>query len=253
MNYNFSFRTDRYNFWPIYQALKTYYPLGIERREGGIYFKYPGIAELGKLVVENIHEKENYQSRWRDLTSKWSTELDHKIISTTYGQEPSFSAYVELQNEETSERIFEKRIHFAVSLIGPFYTLFATDLTTLIEPDPDIPVASQKYGRRYQQTHRSIISPYKEYSDLFVRLRSLIENDFENHKFVPYTMHSAVLNGLQVRYRDDRLNRVYHGLFNQHFDFSSTVVGDKYQYGFDQWLIENPNLSNDWTVNPLRK
>ena len=237
MDHNFSYRTDRYNFWAVYEALKSYYPLGIERREGGIYFEYSGIKELERIVVDNIHEKDNYQSRWKQRVDNWSNELEQKIIGTTYGQEPSFSAYIELSKDETKERIFEKRIHFAISLLGPFYTIFAADLTTLVERDAD----TKNNSQQYQQTHRNIISPYKEYSDLFINLRALIERAFNGYKFVPFMIHSALLNGLQVRYRDESSNRIYHGLFNQHFDFSSRIVGDKYEYGFDQWVIENPN------------
>ncbi len=49
MDHNFSYRTDRYNFWPIYEAIKTYYPLGIEKREGGVFFEYSGISNLKRL------------------------------------------------------------------------------------------------------------------------------------------------------------------------------------------------------------
>ena len=244
MDHIFSYRTDRYDFWAVYETLKSYYPLGIERHEGGIYFEYPGIKELERIVVDNIHEKDNYQSRWKQRVDKWSNELNQKIIGTTYGQEPSFSAYIELLNDAADDRIFEKRIHFAVSLLGPFYTIFAADLTTLVEQDTDL----KKISQRYQQTHRNIISPYNEYSALFINLRRLIEKDFSGYKFVPFMIHSAVLNGLQVRYRDESLNRIYHGLFNQHFDFKSRIVGNQYEYGFDQWLIENPNWGNNWSL-----
>ena len=246
MDHNFTFRADRYNFWSIYEALKTYYPIGIEKRVGGIYFEYPGITELERMVVDNIHAKGNYQSKWKQRIDDWSNELEQKIIGTTCGQEPSFSAYIELFHDEANDRIFEKRLHFAVSLLGPFYTLFATDLTTLVERDAD----SKKVSQRYQQTHRNVISPYNGYSELFNSLRRLIERDFKEYKFVPFMIHSAVIKGLQVRYRDESMNRIYHGLFNQHFDFSSRIIGDQYEYGFDQWLIENPNMGENWTIGP---
>ncbi len=245
MDHNFSFRTDRYNFWPIYEAIKKYYPLGIEKRNGGIYFTYPGIAELEKLIVENIHQKDNFQTRWEQKTENWSGELNHKIVGTTFGQEPSFSACVELSKDEFGDRIAEKRIHLAVSLIGPFYTLYATDTTALVERNPEILKDKIESNRVYLQTHRIIISPCGEYAEIFKKLRVLIENDFKNYQFIPYSIHSAFLDGLQVTYRDEQKNRIYHALFNQHFDFNSMIAGDQFEYGFDQWLIENPDMDNN--------
>ena len=41
MKHNFSFSSHEYNFWEIYQAIMKYYPIGIDRGEGGgIYFEY---------------------------------------------------------------------------------------------------------------------------------------------------------------------------------------------------------------------
>ena len=62
-NSKFSFRTDRYDFWPIYDALRKFYPIGIENHEGGIFYKYPGILALEKILVENVHDQSNYKKK----------------------------------------------------------------------------------------------------------------------------------------------------------------------------------------------
>ena len=62
-NHNFSFRTDRYDFWSIYEAIKKYYPIGISE---SLEESFPGRKEKEKLIVENIHQPENYKSRWED-------------------------------------------------------------------------------------------------------------------------------------------------------------------------------------------
>ncbi len=248
MDHNLSFRTDRYNFWPIYEAIKTYYPLGITQREGGIYYEYSGMAELNKIVVDNVHEKENFQSRWQRKVENWSNELKYEIVGTTYGQEPSFSGYIALQKDEINDKISEKRLHIAVSLIGPFYTLFETDVTTLIERNTGFYKGATESDRFYQKIHRTAISPYGEYAHVFDKIRILIENDFKEYRFVPYMVHSAFLEGLQVRYRHEKKNRIYHALFNQLFDFNAAIVRDEFEYGRDQWFIHNPNMKNNWIV-----
>ncbi len=247
----FSFRTDRYDFWPIYEALRKFYPIGIKKiHEKGIFYKYPGILALEKLIVENLHDQSNYQKRWKDKTDKWSGILNKKIIGTTYGQEPSFSAYIEIQKTESNNRVFEKKLHFAVSLLGPFYTIFAIDSTNLVEKDFKLSEKAVPRDSHYPAVHRTIISPYGEFAEIFEQLRGLIEEDFENYRFVPQRIHSSVIEGLYVRYGDDSFKRIYHGLFNQLFDFNSILVGDEYKYGFDQWYVDNPNMDNYWVVGP---
>ncbi len=247
---NFSFRTDRYDFWPIYEALRKFYPIGIKNQEGGIFYDYPGIIALGRLIAENVIEVSNYENRWKDRMDKWSAVIEKNIIGTTYGQEPSFSAYIEIEKTESDNSIFEKKLHFTVSLIGPFYTIFAVDSTILIEKDFKLSEKDAPRNRHYPVTHRTTISPYREYAEVFEKTRSLIEKDFQNYHFVPHYIHSSAIKGLYVPYRDDSFNRIYHGLFNQQFDFNSILVGDKYKYGFDQWYIDNPNMDDPWTVGP---
>lgn len=239
MDPNFNFRADRFNLWPIYDAIKTFYPIGLQRFEGSVYFDYPGIKKLEEIVVENIHHESNYQEKWVRVTEEWQNDLNVKIIGTTMGQSPSFSSYLELKNVVYENRIITEELHFTVSLVGPFYTVFGIDRTTLKEED-----------NFYQQTHRTIISPHAAYSQLFGKLIEKIEEAFKGYRFVPYSIHRMFINGLSVRYRDEERNRIYHALFNDWFDFNAPTVGDEYDYGKDHWLIENPNMDDQWIVYP---
>jgi hypothetical protein len=249
MLHNFSYRIDRYDFWAIYEAIKKYYPIGIDKREGGNYFLYQGIKDLEKVIVENIHEESKLKERWGNRINNWSERVGHKIKSTTYGQAPSFSARIELENIEIRDRILMKEMHIAVSLIGPFYTIFGSDMTSFIERDAVWKKGMKKRDRFYTETHRTVISPYKEYAETFNMLRILIEQDFKEYRFVPHFIHSQVIHGVQVRYRDDILNRIYHALFNDFFNFEAKIVGDQ-DDGMEQWLVDNPNWENYWTIYP---
>lgn len=66
----FSFNTKKHNFWLIYDAIKLYYPIGIPKDEHSIYFNYPGIKNLTALIVEKIHNSDNYNSYCTGLRLK---------------------------------------------------------------------------------------------------------------------------------------------------------------------------------------
>ena len=235
----FSFNPNRHNFWPIYEAVKAYYPIGLKGAYPGIYYDYPGIKKLEALVIDNTHVRAHYRERWVKVKRKWQKELGKAIRETTYGQAPSFSGYVEVSRKKVDNCILSKELHVAVSFLGPFYTVFGLDNTVLIEED-----------RHYPQTNRVVISPTAGYDQYFSRLREAIEKDFSGHQFVPYFIHHRFIDGLRVRYRDDDENRVYHALFNENFAFSAPIVGDEYGYGMDQWLVDDPEEGGGWVVGP---
>ncbi|WP_258097601.1 hypothetical protein [Marinoscillum pacificum] len=243
-NHNFSFRTDRYDFWPIYDAIKKYYPIGISE---SLEESFKGRKEKEKIIVENIHQPENYKSRWKDRISKWQQELELTVKSSTYGQLPSFSADVILEEEAYKDRIFTKKIHMAVSLLGPFYTLFGVDQTDLFTE------SSILEGRKghFLNTHRMMVSPELEFKETFVKLRDLVEDEFDGYRFVPYGMFSSTIEGLHLNFlHSGELPRVYYALFDNMIDFNCRVEGDQFKYGSDQWYIENPNMEDYWTIYP---
>lgn len=235
----FNFNSGRYNFWPVYDAIKEYYPIGLRGASSSVYFEYPGIKRLEEIVVDNIHVRSHFWERWSRVKRKWQKEIGKPIRETTYGQAPSFSGYVEVFRKKVNDCVLSKELHLAVSLVGPFYTLFGLDNTTLIEDE-----------RYYPQTHRVVIAPTSRYSTYFAPLRAEIEKDFAGYRFVPYFIHRMFIEGLRVRYRDDAENRVYHALFNENFTFNRPIVGDEYDYGTDQWLTGDPSDGGGWIVGP---
>lgn len=235
----FTFRTDRYDFWPIYEAIKAYYPIGLERTEHSIYFQYPGIKRLEALVETTLHQKSDLSQTWDAFREQCEKELNVNIAGTTYGQAPSLSAFVEIATREIDDYIISKELHVALSIIGPFYTIYGMDKIALKESD-----------RYYRQTNRTIISPQATYAHDFTVLRENVEKTFEGYRFVPHFIHQMFIEGLRVRYQDDAQNRVYHALFNYLFDFDSAVAGDTHGYGFDQWVIDDPDWTDHWKVGP---
>lgn len=229
MNYNFSFNTKTHDFWPIYEAIKKYYPIGIQKGEEdrGIYHKYHGIELLEKIVVENIHNRENYERMWTSFEKHLSKRLNKRIEGTTMGQAPSLSSSITLTNTTNDDNCTHyKKIYFSVSLLGQFYQIYGTEETTI-----------QKGIYRYTATNVVITSPIEEFKALFESLEAEIQNKYPTYKIVPFKISQAIINGLEVRYLNDKNCSVNKALFNNYLDLfvlNGRTRGDT-SYGYDKW------------------
>lgn len=233
MEDNFRFNNKTHNFWAIYESIKTYYPIGIDNNYPGIFFDYWGLKKLEDIIVTNIHNEKNFRQEWKDYWGTAGQEINLPIIGTTYGQAPSFSSYIELKNEKGETCDYHEELHFAVSLIGPFYTIIGQS-ATIVNYQKD----ETQY--RFRTVNRIIVSPDDHTQQYFDFLSGKIESKFKGYKFVPYAIHKQTLEGLRVRYRDEKVNRIYHALFNDCVHFSDhgqndpSVIGDEF-YRAKDW------------------
>jgi hypothetical protein len=229
MRLNFSFNSNEYDFWEIYEVIKNYYPIGINRgKGGGIYFEYSGIKELEKIVVENIHDNKNWNERWVDFTEDIGKELNQEIKGTTYGQAPSFSSSILLERNKTKNCQHTKELHFSVSLIGNFFQIYGLDTTKIMEKDEN---------KGYSAVNVVTTSPYKEFKESFEFVENKLEEKYPNHRIIPFAFGQTILNGLQVRYLDDEVCSINMAIFNQFLSeetISRFTRGDRY-YGIDKW------------------
>ena len=233
MTENFDFNNEDYNFWSIYESIKNYYPLGIDNNYPGIFFDYWGIKKLEELVVAKVHNNENYRLEWKDYCDELSKEINLPIIGTTYGQAPSFSGYIELKKEKGTTCDYSEELHFAVSFIGPFYSIIGQSTTVVNQLDGE----NQAF---YSAVNRITVSPDSETEKYFDFLSDKIVSRFKEYRFVPYNINKQTLEGLRVRYRDEKVNRIYHALFNDIIQFSDygkyepLIMGDEF-YRYEEW------------------
>lgn len=229
MRHNFSFNSDVYDFWEIYEAIKKYYPIGLERGQGdGIYFEYSGIKELEKIVVENIHDDKNFNARWEDFAKEIGKELNQEIIGTTYGQAPSFSSSVILERNTLGNCFHTKELHFSVSLIGNFFQIYGIDTTRIMEKNGD-------YG--YSVVNVVTTSPFEEFKSTFEFVEFKLEQKYPKHRIVPFFIGQSILPGLQVRYLNDEICSINMAIFNQFLsedNITKCERGDRF-YGMDKW------------------
>jgi len=229
MKYNFSFDAYSHNFWPIYEVIKRFYPIGI-KRVSNAYFDYPGIKELEAKVASNIHDEEAFKS-WTQFEEEISKEYNLKVIGTTYGQAPSYSADIIIEQTDTESFRSIKKLSIAVSLAGDFFTIYGIDETAIKEK------GSGEHPISYPSINVLTASPFKEFESIFKGLKKTIETKFTGYKFIPYAVNSMVIDGLQVRYLDDKDEcTVYNALFNQFLDSYDSMFlrGDQY-FGYGDW------------------
>jgi len=228
--------TGEYDFWEIYEVIKKYYPIGINRSEGlGIYVEYPGIKELEKIIIDNTHDIKILNQRWTNFTKNIGKELNLEIIGTTYGRAPSFSSSVILEKDQIGNCIHSKELHFSVSLIGNFFQIYGLDTTLILE----------KNGKKnYYAVNVITTSPFEEFNEPFELIENKIEEKYPMHRIVPFAIGQKIINGLQVSYLDDDICSINMAIFN-HFlsekNISKSIRGDRY-YGIEKWKKKDIHL-----------
>lgn len=226
----FSFNPDVCNYWPLYQSIIKYYPIAILKSEHSIYFEYEGIKQLEKIVVDNIHNRENYQNRWVDFCDRISNDLDVKVMGRTGGQAPSFSASINIGENRSDTFVHSKDLYFSVSLVGHFFQIYGLDKTIVKDVD----------SRGYPSNNVITASPYREYESLFKGVEKIIRQEFVDYKFVPYSIGQTQIDGLCVRYTDDMNCTINMGLFNDFLSGKSHPNGVKGKegYGVQDWRVQ---------------
>ena len=216
-------------YGPIFETIKKYYPIGI-KSELPSYQEFPGQIELNKIVIDNIHNKKNFKSRWKDFEKQLGKELKKQIIGETYATRPSFSSSLFLKRFSHNELMHNKSLHFSVSLLGPFFTIYGIDETFIKE---------EKDGRDlcYGSKNIATVSPYKEYEFYFNELKSKIEDKFQGYKFIPFSLHSMFIEGLFDPFYDSKEATIYEALFDDALNGYDTIRmrGDS-RYGYSEWV-----------------
>ena len=166
-----------------------------------------------------MHDDKYFKKEWSDYWSGVSREIGKPIVGTTYGQAPSFSSFVVLKEEKGKNFSYLEELHFSVSFVGPFYTIIGQTQTEVhYSGDP----------RRFKSVNKVTSSPTPDSTECFNLVAKKIESKYPGYMFVPYHINAQFIEGLRVRYRDEKRNRVYHALFNDLIDFEARNAGDKY-------------------------
>ena len=233
----FAFNPDKYEFWEIYECISHFYPIGVSRDHSKLYNSYPGMKKLEFLLMENIHNAENFKSRWGEFYAVIENKIKKPVVGTTYSQTPSFSFFVKLEKNVLNDLTHRKIIHVFVSLLGPFYTIIGQDTIKIKAGD---------------ELCRSIshltVSPLNEYTEIFNFLCEAIEKKFTHYRFVPFAICKQTINGLEIYDSNEPINTIFNALFNSQIDLNARIVGNEY-FKDNQW-IKKDYVDNgpEWTL-----
>lgn len=236
MKHVFNFNPNTHNLWPIYEAIVKYYPIGLRRDEHSILFDYPGLKDLGNIVADVVHNENDFYKSWLTFQDELSTILNCESEGTTMGQAPSLSTDFTIEKTETDHFIITKKLSVHLSLVGKFYTVYGKDESAIMEKQND------DFSRRYHAFNSLTASPYMEYEQPFKAAQQLIEQSFPGYQFIPFGVHSMIINGLRVRYSDKEICSVYDALFNHFLDSVAelTYKRGNSRYGYEEyWRIPN--------------
>ena len=220
---------NNYNFFDLYSRIKKFYPIGIQKIEGGLYDQYEGIKELNSLIIEFIHDKVKF-NEWKLFCEEIGKKLDRPVIGTTYGVGPSLSCSFNLELSEYDTCTHIKSIHFSVSLLGNFIQIYGKDRTCITAYDKN---------KIYPSTNALTVSPIDDFNEPFHLIRGVLKDRYPNHKLVPYYIGQLSIEGLQVTYLDDNHCTINEALFD---NLLNSTYGSKFtrgdtQFGLEEWRL----------------
>ncbi|WP_333865182.1 hypothetical protein [Chitinophaga sp.] len=250
MKFYFTFDPETHDYWPVYDAIKKYYPVGL-RPNDALYYTYEGRKLLGDILVEQVHDPARFKE-FTDFSEKAGAAMGCEIIGWTFGQEPSLAFEVILERIVQKPVEYVRKLYFAKSVIGDFYTIYGLETTTVWKEDGELP-------RQYRSDNVITVSPAAEFQDPFLQLKGLVNEHFPGHKQVPFYILRMYLHGLYTPF--DELNEatVFHALFSQHFDakHAHRALGDD-TYAKNEWWKEGVTAADiaraerQWySVNPF--
>jgi len=220
----FGFNFEKYDYWPIYETINQYYPIGLpcgsDAIQWNIYTQFKGQKAFGKLIEQNFVDQKVFKGKWETFGRSLGEKLKLAYTGTTYGEVPAYSFYLELFHQQLAEYNIFKRLHVAISILGPFFTIWGEDGSVL------------KIGGRYYPAKNAItVSPIEEFAEFFNAALIEVQSGFPDYKFIPHSIHNQSIQGLELRgnaHSKGNNGLIYQALFNFFQTGNEVTRGDIY-------------------------
>ncbi|MCD9017141.1 hypothetical protein [Parachryseolinea silvisoli] len=230
-------RNQDHDFTLISDTVKEYFPTGKSTRlTPETVVSSPGYEKIGKICQEEFLDKKAYRDKWGKLTSHLK-----KVFKTSVRGYPDlasggFFGEVIIEEDKSPDFIREKSLHFYVSTIGPFFSIYAVD-SSIALLEIDFHMVEYRKGN-FEAIHAITLSPVFEYREVFLKLESELRAFFLGYLFVPYQIGMSTIKNISVadELRDPRaLDTVYEALFGYGAVRDCLTRGDGY-YGMNDWI-----------------
>lgn len=204
----------------VFYHLNKFYPVGIHNGDER-YAQSEQIQRLHGLIKESVINVENYTKQWKKgFCEKVSKELNMEIIPSTAGIVPCRSAYAVLDRDQSGHSTL---LCFDVSLIFNYYYIEIAKMSSVVEVEFPSTGISKLPG-----AIELTVSPYGKYEEKFRAIEKLIQKNFNDASFLPYTFELMQIKGLEVGHSSETNSSVHEAFFakNRYVDRNVKVFGD---------------------------
>lgn len=165
----------------LLETIHKYYPVGV------YHLSYPGQQELKKIIetkINDLHDKK--ETAWM-LYTKTIKEIapSYRLINHGTRQFPSYVLWLEIEEVKPAEQLtITSNLVISFSLLGPYYTWFIVDTSTLRIPVND------KLGHRSLTNYMISLESNRHFpqiTPLLEKLTLLSQEFFPKHNFVDHT------------------------------------------------------------------
>ena len=234
-----------HDFTSIHETIHKYFPTNsVDQYDEESVKSYQGVKEIEEVINDNFFSRKNYRIRWVKFKKFLKQELKKPIRESMVAFYPCYSGFIILKKEKVSNLNYTKELHFFISLLGPYYTIFGVDkseilLERLIPASKLIGQEAEELADQHFAANLAVtVSPYLEYEKPFQALQRAILDYFPTLKFIPYKISTKKIEGISLLYPDSEIevkDSVFSALFRPDNFFNSKTRGDTY-FGFDEWL-----------------
>lgn len=241
MTHKLNWGYKKHDFSSIEETLIKYFPVANPHDFNEENIKdFKGFQDIGEILNINFGTNKNYREKWGKFKKHLKKELRRPVLESMVAFYPCYSGFVTLKKEKNNNLTYSKELHFFISLLGPYYSIFGVDKCeiALEESMPWMNVSEEILTRPYSANLAITVSPYLEFQESFQDLQKKILDYFPSLKFVPYSINLRKEEGISLLYpyRDEKFkNTVFSALFNPDIFFNSEPRGDTY-FGFNEWL-----------------
>jgi hypothetical protein len=231
----------KHDFSAIEETLIKYFPIANLHDYNKENIKeFKGYQDIGEILNVNFATNKNYREKWGKFKKHLKKELRSPVLESMVYFYPCYSGFITLKKEKNNNLTYSKELHFFISLLGPYYSIFGVDKCEIMleELTPRMNGVEEILTRPYRANLAITVYPYLEFQESFQDLQNKILDYFPSLKFVPYSINMRKEKGISLLYpsSDEKINNtVFSALFRPDFFFNSEPRGDTF-YGFNEWL-----------------
>ncbi len=209
----------------LYQDLTEYYPIVADKDVGEDY--NPAIFDkLNRSIDLKIGDRKYFQNFWsRGVLKKVEKETNYKVQDLTLGAVPNYGGMIRLSNPEHGKVASIIEIQFYVSLINNYISI------NILEMEESIVVHPIMHQDIIEQNLLKLVvspSPHK-YNYVFERIENILDETFDNAKFLSYGLEKTVIDGLRIPHTYKANVTLGESLFSKKIPFNDgfEIIGDQ--------------------------